>query len=93
MNTRETAISHNTIGTHYVQDNYKLSLQYDIVYTVRKPHYLTFQVKLILEHQIDNLDRGLLKVIDPSINVGVKTPNLVFSVPSSVKTGTFDPQA
>ena len=63
MNTRETAISHNKIGTHYVQDNYNLSLQYEIVYTVRKPHYLTFQVKLILEHQIDNLDRGLLKVI------------------------------
>ena len=63
MKTRETAISHNKIGTQSVHDNYNLSLQYEIVYTVRKPHYLTFQVKLILEHQIDNLDRGLLKVI------------------------------
>ena len=63
MKTRETTISHNKIDTQYVHDNHNLSLQYEIVHTVRKPHYLTFQVKLILEHQIDNLDRGLLKAI------------------------------
>ena len=69
METRETAISHNKIGTQYVHDNHNLSLQYEIVYTVRKPHYLTFQVKLILEHQIDNLNKGLdlLKVIQTAL--------------------------